>query len=224
MSREIFQKNIQDLIDEVLLLGSMVETATTSSVKALQNRDIEASRQIYRADQAINDKRFEIEEKTLVLIATQSPMARDLRILASILEIITELERMGDYAKGIAKININLGEERLLKPLIDLPKMSDLTVAMLHKALKAFADGDEKTANKLVKDDDAVDELYIKINRELLQFMINDSETIDRANQLMWAAHNLERMADRVINICERTIFINSGKLLELSFSDDEDL
>jgi phosphate transport system protein len=222
MTREAFERKIQELLDEVLVLGSMVEQATHDAVDSLQKRDIAASRKVYHGDLEINDKRFEIEERTLILIATQSPMARDLRVLAAILEVITELERMGDYAKGIARVNINLGEERLLKPLIDLPVMAQITIDMLHRALLAFVEADKKKAKKIPKEDDKVDDLFNKINRELIEFMISDPDSIDKANHLMWAAHNLERMADRVTNICERTIFIATGDLLELSFSDDE--
>ncbi|MBN2500885.1 MAG: phosphate signaling complex protein PhoU [Anaerolineales bacterium] len=222
MTRETFERQIQDLLDEVLILGSMVQQATLDAVDSLQKRDIEASRRVYHSDHEINDKRFALEDQTLTLIATQSPMARDLRVLAAVLEILTELERMGDYAKGIARININLGQERLLKPLVDLPKMAEITVDMLRRALDAFVEGDAEQAYAIPKDDDQVDALFNKINRELVEFMIQDPTTIDKANHLMWAAHNLERMADRVINLCERAIYVGTGELVELSMSDDE--
>ena len=222
MTRETFERDIQSLLDEVLILGSMVQQATLDAVDSLQKRDIEASRRVYHGDHEINDKRFALEDRTLTLIATQSPMARDLRVLAAVLEILTELERMGDYAKGIARININLGQERLLKPLVDLPKMAEITVNMLGRALDAFVEGDAEKARSIPKDDDQVDALFNKINRELVEFMIQDPTTIDKANHLMWAAHNLERMADRVINLCERAIYVGTGELVELSMSDDE--
>jgi phosphate transport system protein len=222
MTRETFERQIQELLDEVLILGSMVQQATLDAVDSLQKRDIEASRRVYHSDHEINDMRFALEDRTLTLIATQSPMARDLRVLAAVLEILTELERMGDYAKGIARININLGNERLLKPLVDLPKMAEITVDMLRRALDAFVEGDAEQAYAIPKDDDQVDALFNKINRELVEFMIQDPTTIDKANHLMWAAHNLERMADRVINLCERAIYVGTGELVELSMSDDE--
>jgi len=222
MTRETLEKKISELLDEVLILGSMVEQATLEAVDTLQKRDLEASRQVYAADKFINEKRYDIEHRTLIVIATQQPLARDLRRLAAILEISGELERMGDYAKGIARINLNLGEDPLLKPLVDLPRMAKLSVDMLHRALDAFVKADAKAARAIPKEDDAVDELFIAINRELLDFMIADPDTIDRANNLLWAAHNLERLADRVTNICERTIFVASGELLEMDVSDDE--
>jgi phosphate transport system protein len=222
MTRETLERKLRELLDEVLILGSMVEQATLDAVDSLKKRDVEASKRIYADDQKINDKRFSIENETLIVIATQQPMATDLRILASILEVITELERMGDYAKGIARINIDLGEEPLLKPLIDLPRMAKLAASMLHRALEAFVDADEKRARAIPKEDDEIDDLYNQVHRELITFQIQDPSTIDRANSLLWAAHNLERLADRVTNICERTIFVVTGKLLELDISDDE--
>jgi phosphate transport system protein len=130
---------------------------------------------------------------------------------------------MGDYAKGIARICIIMGGEPPLKPLIDIPRMAEIVTDMLHRALRAFIDGDIEQAYAIPKEDDQVDDLYNQVNRELVTFMISDPSTIDRANYLMWTAHNLERMADRVTNICERTIYIDTGVLNELDVSDDED-
>jgi phosphate transport system protein len=149
-------------------------------------------------------------------------MARDLRFLAAILEIITELERIGDYAKGIAQINIRLGEEPLVKPLIDIPKMADKGLDMLRRSLEAFVQRDAVTARAIPDEDDEVDRLYNEVYRELLQIMINDPHTVDRATMLLWAAHNLERLADRVTNICERIVFVVTGEILELDQTDDE--
>lgn len=219
MTRETLERKEDQLLDEIINLGQMVISATIKSVDLLANKDIEGSKVLFAEDKLINDLRFKIERDTLIAIATQQPLATDLRILASILEISTELERMGDYAKGIAKINIDMGEDPLLKPLIDLPKMAELATQMLDKALRAFIDRDENAARQIFKEDDKVDDLYNKIHRELINFMIEDRDTIDPANQLLWAAHNLERLADRVVNICERTIFVNTGEMVELADS-----
>jgi phosphate transport system protein len=200
----------------------MVEQATLEAVDSMKRRDLDASHRIYLQDREINTKRFEIENEIITVIATQQPMATDLRVLAAMLELITELERMGDYAKGIAKINILMGSEKLLKPLIDLPRMAEITVNMLHKSLSAFVILDIEEARKIPEMDDEVDALYNQVNRELVTYMISDPSTIDRANHLMWAAHNLERMADRVTNICERTIYVATGEMAELDISDDE--
>ena len=222
MLRKTFESEIQQVKDDVLVLGSMVEQALLDSVDALKKRDIKASEKIFAEDQEINKKRFEIENKLMVLIATQQPMAHDLRILASILEIISELERMGDYAKGIANINIRMGDAPLLKPLIDVPRMAQKGVDMLHRSLTAFVNEDVETAKKLPVEDDEVDALYNQVYRELMTFVIADPTTIERANWLLWVAHNLERFADRVTNICERTIFIATGEMSEIKSTDDE--
>jgi len=222
MTRETLDRKTQELLDEILVLGSMVEDAILNSVEALKQRDIDAAQRIYEGDKEINKKRYEIENDTLILIATQQPMARDLRLMAAILEIAGELERMGDYAKGIANINIRIGDEPLIKPLIDVPRMSEITADMLHRALGAFVANDMDTARSIPKEDDEVDVLYNQVYRELLTFMIKDPSTIDNATYLLWVAHNLERTADRVTNICERTLFVESGELVEIKSTDDE--
>jgi phosphate transport system protein len=222
MLRKTFENDIQQLKDELLLMGSMVEQQTLDAVEALKKRDLEAARRIYAADAKINEKRFAIENQVMILIATQQPMAHDLRLLASILEVSAELERMGDYAKGMATINVRMGDEPLLKPLIDVPRMAQIASSMLHRALTAFVNEDAETAKAIPEEDDEVDALYNQVYRELMTFVMKDPKTIDRANYLLWAAHNLERMADRVTNICERTIFIVTGEIKEIDSSDDE--
>lgn len=222
MVRKTFESEIQQLKDNVLILGSMVEKALLDSVDALRKRDIKAAERLFQEDKAINKKRFEIESHLMVLIATQQPMAHDLRLLASTMEIISELERMGDYAKGISNINIRMGDTPLLKPLIDVPRMATKGVDMLHRALSAFVNEDVETAKALPVEDDEVDALYNQIYRELMTFIIADPKTIERANWLLWVAHNLERFADRVTNICERTIFIATGEMAEIKSTDDE--
>jgi phosphate transport system protein len=220
--RETFDRQLQQLLDELLVMGSMVEHAVIESVDSLKRRDLGASKKIYDADRYINEKRYEIENNCLTLIATQQPMARDLRFLAAILEIITELERIGDYAKGIARINIRLGDEPLVKPLVDIPKMAEKGLDMLRRSLQAFVHRDADAARLIPDEDDEIDELYNDIYRELLQIMLNDPRTVDRATYLLWAAHNLERLADRVTNICERIVFVVTGEMMELDRSDDE--
>ena len=220
--RETLDRQINELFDEVLVMGSMVEEAIIESVEALKKRDIEAARRIYYGDQLINEKRYGIENKCLTTIATQQPMATDLRIMAAIMEIITELERIGDYAKGIARINMLMSDEPLVKPLIDIPRMAELGLNMLKRALDAFVNQDAEAARNIPREDDIVDALYNQVYRELLTYMIADPTTIDRSNYLIWVAHNLERMSDRVTNICERIVFVVTGDILELDISDDE--
>jgi phosphate transport system protein len=220
MTRVTFERELRQLQDELMNLGNMVEQAVMGSVDALKNRNLEASRQIYLADNLINEKRYQIEHECLTIIATQQPMARDLRLLAAILEIITELERIGDYAKGICKINYLLGSQPLVKPLIDIPRMAAIGLDMLHRALVAFVALDSETARSIPQEDELVDNLYNTVYAELLEIMIADPTKIDRANYLVWVAHNLERLADRVTNICERTVFVVTGEMLEFDQSD----
>lgn len=222
--RETLDRQLKKIKDDILILGSMVQEATRDAVDALKRRDTQAAKRIYAADQRINAKRFEIENTCMVLIATQQPLARDLRLLASTFEVANELERMGDYAKGIAKICILMEGLPMVKPLVDIPLMAEITIGMLHRALSAYVHIDEQAARDIPKDDDRVDELYNQIFRELITFMIQDPTTINRANYLVWVAHNLERMADRVINICERTVYVATGNLFEIKASDKEHL
>jgi len=204
----------------------MVEQAVLKSVDALQRHDVAAAHKIYAADQHVNEKRYEIENAVLTLIATQQPMARDLRFLAAILEINTELERMGDYAKGICKVTILLSEKSgANQPVISLTEfqhMAGLGLDMLHRALSAFVARDAATARAIPAEDDQVDALYNRVYHELIQKTISSPEITDEANHLMWAAHNLERLADRVTNICERIVFVVTGEMRELDSSDDE--
>jgi phosphate transport system protein len=206
-----------NLEDRVLALGSLVEKALLDSVRALKYRDMKRGRRLIADDRIINEQRYAIEADTLALIATQQPMAGDLRTLAAILEIVTELERIGDYAKGIARINEMIGEEPLIKPLVDLPRMADEAQDMLHQALDAFVQRDVELARAIPERDDTVDELYKQVYRELITIVIAEPAKIEQSNYLLWAAHNLERAADRVTNICERVVFTVTGELAELN-------
>ena len=219
--RKTFETEIQQLKDEMLLLGSMVEQQIIGTVEALKKRDIEASRRIKETDLQVNAKRYAIEEQVMIVIATQQPMAHDLRLLASILEVSGELERMGDYAKGIATVSIRIGNQPLLKPLIDIPRMAQIGTDMLHRALTAFINEDVEAARAIPVQDDEVDDLYNQVYHELMMFVIQDPKTIERANWLLWVAHNLERVADRVTNICERTIFTATGEMKEIESKVD---
>lgn len=223
MLRIAFERQLVQINDEILLLGSMVEQSILSAVDALKQRDVVRARQIYQRDTDINEKRFAIENAILITIATQQPIAHDLRKLTANLEIITELERMGDYAKGIAKVVIKLGDLSIPIPYNELGRMGEKAVSMLHRALSAFIAEDVNQASTIPTEDDEVDILYNTVHHIIVKEMIAHPEIIDHANQVMWVAHNLERAADRVTNICERTVFIATGELLEIEPSDDED-
>ncbi|NLE99948.1 MAG: phosphate signaling complex protein PhoU [Anaerolineales bacterium] len=222
MPRESFERELQRLQEDTLVLGGMVENALIESVELLKQRDLAGSQRLVAADRQINQMRFAIEESVIALIATQQPMARDLRALAAILEITTELERIGDYAKGIGRINLMIGEGPLLKPLVDIPLMAQKARDMLHQALEAFVLQDVEKARAIPKQDDEVDNLYNQVYRELITYILSDPSRIDQANYLLWVAHNLERSADRVTNICERVIFTVTGKMMEMDVEDEE--
>ncbi len=223
MPRESFDRKLSLIQDEILLLGSMVEQAMLNAVEALKRRDVAKSKQIYDDDIHINDRRYAIENAILILLATQQPLAHDLRMLAAMLEVNTELERMGDYAKGIAKVNMKLGDADIQIPIREIEQMAELAVSMLHRSLSTFIAEDAGKARAIPQEDDLVDALYTDIYHKMVASMISKPEIIDQANLLMWVAHNIERMADRVTNICERTVFIATGEMLEMDLDDDDE-
>jgi len=210
-----YHRRLRDIQDEILVMGSMVDKALSSSVEALKARDIDSAKRIIADDEKVNRKRFDIEERCIQLIATQQPMAGDLRVIIAVLNIIVELERIGDYAEGIARIVVMIGDEPPLKPLIDIPRMAAKATTMLQRSLEAFINRDAETARQVAAQDDEIDSLYDQVFRELLTFMIEDPRTITRATRLIWVAHNLERSADRVTNICERVEFAVTGRMQE---------
>jgi phosphate transport system protein len=220
MPRQALDRELQRLIDEVLVLASMVEQALCESVQALKARDREAARRIIAGDRQINERRFAIEADCLAVIAMQQPAASDLRVLAALLEVATELERIGDYGKGIARISLKMGDEPLIKPLIDIPRMADRARTMLRQALVAFVRRDAETARAIPLEDDEVDALYNQVYQELLTYIMADPRNTNQATLLLWVAHNLERAADRVTNICERIVFMVTGEMNELDVSD----
>jgi len=218
-TRATFHKRLREVQDDVLTMGNMVEKAINRAIEALKRRDLTLAHQIIADDANINEQRFSIEDKCIELIATQQPVASDLRIIVAILNIITELERIGDYAEGIAKIAIMIGDEPPLKPLIDVPRMAEITIEMIDKSLQSFLTRDVELAKRVISLDNVVDGLNDQVFRELLTFMMVDPKTINRATRLMWVAHNLERAADRATNICERVVFTVTGKMEELGAS-----
>lgn len=225
MTRANLDRKLKNMLNEILIIDSMVESATLGAIQALKDKDQESARTIYKADSQINARRFNLEKDCMVTIATEQPiMASDLRLVASILEVVNELERMGDYAKGIARVCLRIGDQEHIKPILDLPRMADLAVDMLHRAVAAFVTLDVETASAIPAEDVQVDNFYQVIYNDLIAIVTRDPATAGQANLLMWAAHNLERMADRVTNICERTIYVRTGEMTEIDTTDDEDL
>jgi phosphate transport system protein len=219
MVRADFDRNLKALQDDLLMLGSMVESAIARSIDALKNRDLETSRQVIKEDDLIDRRRYQLEDQCIDLIATQQPIAIDLRTLMAVLHIAVELERMGDYAEGISKISLMMGEEPPLKPLIDVPRMADKATQMLRDSMDSLVNRDVVKARQVLQDDDEVDALYDQVYRELLVFMLQDPRTIQRATYLLWTAHDLERIADRATNIGERVIFLVTGKMVDAGAS-----
>jgi phosphate transport system protein len=215
VTRETFDEQLKALEQDVLEMGKLVDSAIDRSVEALKKRDIELSRKVVREDEMINQAQHDIEEQCLVLIATQQPLASDLRVIFAIANIATELERMADHAKGIGQIGVMMGPREPLKPLVDIPRMARKARWLLEQELTAFVNRDTELARSLGDEDDEVDRLYDQVFRELLIFMMDDPRTITRATYLLWVAHNLERIADRAINIGERVVFLVSGKIEE---------
>ncbi len=218
-TRVALEEGLRSLEDGVVELASMVDKAISRSVEALKRLDQEEAKRIVHEDLLINKKRFDIEEQAIELIATQQPMARDLRRIIAILNIIVDLERMADHAEGIAKIVLMHQDKPLLKPLIDIPRMAEKARDMLRRSIDAFIRRDVEAAYKIAAEDDEVDALYDQVYRELLTYMLQDPRTIDRATWLLWVAHNLERIADRVTNICERVIYDVTGRMEEINVS-----
>jgi phosphate transport system protein len=214
--RTAFDQELQDLRDNVLRLGSMVDTAIGRSIQSLKERDQSLAQQIITEDEDINALRFKVEEDCVRLIARQQPAARDLRFIVAAMNIVLDLERMGDHAAGIGTIVLRMGDEPLLKPLIDLPRMVRISREMLQASLDAFLSENAQEAMCIPERDEEVDQLYTQIFRELITYMVEDPRTVTRAMYLLFCAHNVERIADRVTNICERVAFVATGRMEEV--------
>ena len=217
MVRQVFQEQIRELLEDLLEMGQMVADSINSAIQALAKQDEELAQWVINYDDEINSFQYDIDEKCLVLIATQQPMAGDLRAILSVSNIAAELERIGDYSEGIARLALKLAGRPLLKPLIDIPRMAEEGRRMLMTALEAFARQDVEAARQVGEADDTVDALYDQVYRELLVYMMEDPRTITQATYLLWVAHNLERIADRTTNIAERAIFLESGRIVDLN-------
>ncbi|HXG37071.1 MAG TPA: phosphate signaling complex protein PhoU [Dehalococcoidia bacterium] len=219
MTRIAFDRQLAELQEDILIMANMVESAIIRSIDSLKNRDVELAHNIIADDLKINQKRYAIEEKCLEIMATQQPLASDLRTIVAVLHISVDLERMADHAEGIAKIAIMLADWPPLKPYIDIPRMADTANRMLMSSLEAFKHHDAESARAICELDNEVDALYDQVYRELITFMLEDPKTIQRATWLLWVAHNLERIADRVTNICERVVYLVEGRVEELNVS-----
>lgn len=221
MIRIAFEQQMEKLQEDVLALGSMVQEALLESMEYLKARDIAASKKLVKRDSVIDDKRYAIESDALALIAMQQPMAGDMRMIAAALFIANELERIGDYAKSLGRVNVRIGDEPLMKPLVDMPRMVEQTESMLSRSLQAFVTRDVDLAYAVIREDEIVDDLYDQIYAELMTLIMQDTSKIRQANLLLMGAHNLERAADRCTNICERVIYCVTGKLIDAGWEED---
>ncbi len=219
MTRTAFDRQLSEIQEDMLVMAGMVENAIERGIEALKTRNVALAHEIIEDDLKINRKRYETEDKCLELIATQQPLAGDLRTIVSVLHITVDLERMGDHAEGIAKIAIMLADEPPLKPYVDIPRMADIARGMLMDSLEAFKHRDTALARVVCNRDDEVDELYDKLYHELIGYMVKDPANIQRATYLIWVTHNLERIGDRVTNICERVVYLVEGHIQEMNVS-----
>ena len=219
MPRADFDLQLNLLQKEVGILATTVEKSIGWAVDALERRDLESSNRVVQDDDYIDQKRFEIEDRCIDLIASQQPMARDLRVIIALLHIAVELERMGDYAEGIAKISLAMGEAPPVKPLNEISLMAEKATEMLRNSIDSLFTRDLMKAHQVCQADDEVDAMYDRVYQELLVFMTQDQQTIRRATYLLWVAHDLERIADRAANIAERVIFLVTGKMVETKAS-----
>ena len=215
--REHYVQQLESLHTELRALGQMVIVSITRAIAALRQQDVEAAKQIIADDDRIDQAQYRLAEHALVVMATQQPMARDLRQIVAAIEIASELERIGDYAKGIAKITVRHADQPLAKPLMDIPQMAEQAINMLGNALDAYVNEDAEAARRLSNADDTVDELVSHMRAGLIELIQSDPTTTARAVDLLFVTHNLERIADRTTNIAERVIFIDSGDILDLN-------
>jgi phosphate transport system protein len=217
MPREHYDRQLRELQDDLLRLASHVESVVGRAVDSLKEQNVDEARRIIADDDAIDRAQYAIEDKALHLIARQAPIAADLRLISAVISIASELERMADYAEGIAEIVIRGANEPLLKPLVDIPRMAQIAQRMLRESLDAFVHRDAEAARRVGVADDEVDQLTTHIQNELLKLMVANPANSERALHLMFVAHNLERVADRATNIAERLIFLVTGQVVDLN-------
>ena len=216
-TRTELDRELNQLRDMLFRMESLVSEALMRAMDSLKRRDSGLAEDVIRADDRVNALRYEVEQFCVDMIATQQPVARDLRTIMAMMHSAVEMERMGDHATGVAKITLAVCSEPLLKPLIDLPRMAKVGIEMLHAALRALINTDAEAAQETIDRDDEVDDLHDQIFRELITYMLEDTSTIRRATNLIWASHAVERFADRATNIAERALFITSGQLEDLT-------
>ncbi len=213
--RQNFENSLKQLQQDLMTMGNMVDVALERAIVSLAGQDLETAKNVIAEDKKIDALQLEIEDKSLMLIALQQPMAKDLRILSTALKITIDLERIGDHAKNIAEVTLEIGTQPLMKKLVDIPKMANLARIMLTNALNAYVQMDVELAKSVCQADDEVDDLCDYLLRELLEFMIADSSTINQASQLLYITRCLERIGDHAKNIAESVAYLVTGQRLD---------
>lgn len=220
--RETFHHRLDQLSQDLLRIGSLVDEAIEQSMRALTTQDLTLARQVIQNDRVINAMRYQVEEQAYALLATQQPMARDLRQIVSSISIATNMERMADHAAGNARLVLRIGAVPPISLPNELLHMAEAGRRMLRQSLDAFVAFDPDLARSIVSQDDELDELHASVLHELLRAMVENPSAVTGATYLLWVAHNLERIGDRVVNICERIIYVATGELADLDTFDDE--
>lgn len=214
-----FERQLSDLRTDVIDLGSRTEQAIRLAMDSLRRRDLTLAREVVEGDKTIDRMRFDIEDQAVNLIATQQPMASDLRTIVAIIHIATELERIADHGEGIARISLMLGEQSLPQPLGVLPEMAERGIGMMHQSITAFVDKDIDLAHRICTEDDDLDALYDANHAEVIGRMLMEPHQVKILTYQLWTAHNLERIGDRATNICERVIYLVTGRMEEENVS-----
>lgn len=221
-SRSTLDRELVEIQEDLVRMGKMVENAIQLAIKSMKERDLAVAEQIVAGDEKLNQLRFHIEEVGLSTMATQQPAAGDLRAIIAAMNIVGDLERMGDHAAGIAKTTLRMAEAEWLDVPVELEKMADLASEMLRKAMQAYTELDTDLAYSVATEDDYIDQQYKKLFRSLVKLMSSQPEAAESALYLMFTGHNMERIADRATNVAERVIFLSSGEMTELNPEPDE--
>ncbi|MBU3126272.1 phosphate signaling complex protein PhoU [Clostridium tagluense] len=217
MARKVFEASLEELHNDLIRMGSMVEKQIHDCIDALVNQNVEKAERIMVNDDIVDALEREIEDKAIRLIAMQQPLAIDLRNIFTTTKIVTDLERMADYAVDVAKITVRLKDEKYIKELIDIPRMAEIVILMIRDSLDAYVAGDVEKAYEVCKRDDQVDDIYKEVFAELLQLMFKNQETVTQATQFLFICKWLERIADHTTNICEWTIYLVTGEKVNLN-------
>jgi phosphate transport system protein len=219
--RSALDRELETLRDDVLRMGSLVEEAISLALQALRKNDARLAQQVIDDDEKVNTMRFELEEFAIRIIALQAPNTSDLRFVTAALNIVVDLERMADHAAGICKVVVRLPQGPPPENLLMLPRMGVLVLELLHEALDAYINVNTDAAQKIAARDDEIDDLYQHMFFDVIALMNEDPALVEHYTYMLWMGHSLERMGDRVTNICERVVFVKTGEMEELNIKSE---